>query len=192
MLQQANAFGEEYVFLKLDVIKAFDRLEWPFLLTVVRMSGLLSRFLVASFAFASSSVLLNGRETKCFALICSVRQGCPLLPFLFILAFDVLGDIITQAIKDRSLQGVVFPEWAYTHGTMYMLTISRLSSEQLLTSFRPSKSCSRDLGLFQGCIVCGTKQRLLIFLLTLRPLIWAFFPGPERMILLPLQCWACL
>lgn len=59
MLHQAANSGEEYVLLKLDVIKAFDRLEWPFLLNLVDkvgMTGQLSRFLVASFASATSSV----------------------------------------------------------------------------------------------------------------------------------------
>lgn len=51
--------------MKLDVIKAFDRLEWGFLLAVLEhsgMSGMLSNFVEAGFANASSKVMLNGRQ----------------------------------------------------------------------------------------------------------------------------------
>lgn len=66
MLHQAANSGEEFLLLKLDVVKAFDRLEWPFLLKVIEkagMSGMLGIFLRASFATAASFVMLNGRAT---------------------------------------------------------------------------------------------------------------------------------
>lgn len=102
MLHQASQSGEEYVLLKLDVIKAFDRLEWGRLLAVIDrcgMSGMLSNFLKASFANASSEVLLNGRLTDSIHLSRSVRQGCPLSPLLLILAFDALGALLDEALQ---------------------------------------------------------------------------------------------
>lgn len=78
MLQQAACSGEDHVLLKLDVIKAFDRLEWPFILAVVEKAGLagvLTKFLKAGFASASSEILLNGIPTESFSLKRSVRQG---------------------------------------------------------------------------------------------------------------------
>lgn len=75
MLQQAEASGDEHILLKMDVIKAFDRLEWPFLLAVLEkcgMNGTLSSFMKASFANASSTILLNGRLTERIPLTRSV------------------------------------------------------------------------------------------------------------------------
>lgn len=66
MLHEAASSGEEFILLKLDVVKAFNRLDWSFLLRVIEkagMSGLLGNFLRAGFATASSFVMLNGRAT---------------------------------------------------------------------------------------------------------------------------------
>lgn len=113
MLHQAAKSGEDYVILKLYVVKAFDKMEWPFLLAVLEkagFSGTLTGFLLASFASASSAILLNGIATCNIPLARSVRQGCPLSPLLFILAFDVLSSLLQKAIDDRRIEGVIFPE----------------------------------------------------------------------------------
>lgn len=76
MLHQATHSGEDYVFLKMDVVKAFDRLEWTFLLALLGkngMAGLLPCFLKAGFATASSAVILNGISTEHFSIKRSVR-----------------------------------------------------------------------------------------------------------------------
>lgn len=54
--------------------------------------------------------MLNGRATTPIALKRSVRQGCPLLPLLFILAFDVLRALIQRALDTQALRGVFFPQ----------------------------------------------------------------------------------
>lgn len=43
---------------------------------------------------ASATFIVNGEQSKTFALQRSVRQGCPLAPYLFLLTVDVLGQML--------------------------------------------------------------------------------------------------
>lgn len=113
MLQQAHESGEEHILLKLDISKAFDRLEWEFILAVVDrtgLTGLLTKFLRSGFRTASSHIILNGRPTGAFRLARSVRQGCPLSPLVFILAFDSITHVFAYAMERRAIVGVQFPK----------------------------------------------------------------------------------
>lgn len=40
----------------------------------------------------------------------SVKLGCPLSPLLFIMAFDVLGSMLQDALNTGSIVGVGFPK----------------------------------------------------------------------------------
>lgn len=83
MLHQAQQSGHEHILMKLDVCKAFDTMEWPYILPTVAkagMNGVLSCFLKACFQSATSNIILNGHQTQSFRLARSVRQGCPLSP----------------------------------------------------------------------------------------------------------------
>lgn len=163
MLHQAANSGEEYVLLKLDVIKAFDRLEWPFLLTLVDkvgMKGQLSRFSVASFSSASSSVLLNGRETERCVLKRSVRQGDPLSPLMFILAFDVLGDMFTHAIQQRTLLGVDFPRVLSRNFHNFLADDLSAVLRALPSNISEFKQILQRFGTFSG-LICAWDQTML-------------------------------
>lgn len=70
---------------------------------------MVSSFLKASFSTASSNVILNGRPTAAFRLARLVRQGCPLSPLIFRLAFDNFSLMLNEARIQRTLVGVKFP-----------------------------------------------------------------------------------
>lgn len=113
MLEQASSSGNEYVLLKLDVVKAFNKLEWPFLLAVLNrmgMTGLLTKFLQAGFTSAKYAKVLNSIHTDNFSLKPYVRQGCPLSSLLFIIGFDLLNILLQRAQDGGSILGVCFPD----------------------------------------------------------------------------------
>jgi len=98
MAQEALGWAEEseqnLVLLLLDFEKAFDRIEWGFLFTALAklgFSGTWVSWVGSLYQTASSTIKVNGAIRPDFQLARSVRQGCPLAPYLFILATDVLG-----------------------------------------------------------------------------------------------------
>jgi ribonuclease HI len=92
--------------LKIDISKAFDTLEWPFLLTVLSKFGFNEVFcnwihVILKSAFLSVSI--NGKAHGYFNCTRGVRQGDPLSPLLFCLAKDVLSRSITKLVDDGKL-----------------------------------------------------------------------------------------
>jgi hypothetical protein len=85
------------VFLLLDFEKVFDKIEWGFLFTTLSKLGFNDtwvKWVRTLYHEASSAIKINGEAGLVFQLTRSVRQGCPLAPYLFILVTDVLGHML--------------------------------------------------------------------------------------------------
>lgn len=65
------------------------------------------KWMMALYTNASSAVLVNGEVGEFFPLSRSVRQGCPLAPFLFILVLDSLGYLLQS--EEANVQGLILP-----------------------------------------------------------------------------------
>jgi hypothetical protein len=101
--QEAFVWAEEdnqdLVLLLLDVEKAFDMIEWAFLfkaLEVLGFDGTWVKWVGSLYKEASSAIKVNGILGLDFPLERFVRQGCPLAPYLFIIATDVLGYLMAD------------------------------------------------------------------------------------------------
>jgi hypothetical protein len=57
---------------------------------------------------ASSSIKINRELGEDFRLIRSIKQGCPLAPYLFILAMDVLGHMLDN--PKHEIDGMHLPK----------------------------------------------------------------------------------
>jgi hypothetical protein len=96
--------------LKIDIKKAFDSIDWPFLLSVLHQFGFSIVFcdwIREILHSARLSILINGKAVGYFNCTRGVRQGdplSPLSPLLFCIAEEVLSRTITQASADGRLK----------------------------------------------------------------------------------------
>ncbi|CAA6657847.1 unnamed protein product [Spirodela intermedia] len=91
--------------------KAFDRIEWSFLIKVLRRFGFTDDFIDLVDACVREnhfSLLVNGSSTPFFTATRGLRQGDPLSPTLFILVEEVLSRSLTRAIN----QGLIRPYYS--------------------------------------------------------------------------------
>jgi hypothetical protein len=100
-----KAFGGNLA-LKIDITKAFDTMEWSFILQVLKQFGFNVTFcnwiaVILKSAFLSISI--NGESHGYFNCIRGVRQGDPLSPLLFCIAEDVLSRSLTNLVQEGKL-----------------------------------------------------------------------------------------
>lgn len=95
--------------LKIDLAKAFDRLEWNFILAALRRLGLREKFISLIHACIYSptfSVLVNDEPSGHFCSQRGLRQGCPLSPYLFVIAINDLSIRLQEALQHNNLSRV--------------------------------------------------------------------------------------
>uniref|UniRef100_H9GQZ4 Reverse transcriptase domain-containing protein n=1 Tax=Anolis carolinensis TaxID=28377 RepID=H9GQZ4_ANOCA len=92
--------------LLLDAEKAFDRLNWNFIIELLknlRYGGKFIKGIQAIYTEQRAKIKINGDMTEMFPIQRCVRQGCPLSPLLFILAIEILARKLRQ---DDDLIGI--------------------------------------------------------------------------------------
>ncbi|KAM0849493.1 hypothetical protein ACQ4PT_053710 [Festuca glaucescens] len=93
VIKAAHAKKHPLLFLKLDIAKAFDSINWGYLLKVLSSMGFGQRWrnvIALLLSSSKSRIMLNGTPGDLFAHRRGLRQGDPLSPMLFILAMEPL------------------------------------------------------------------------------------------------------
>ena len=89
-----NSKDKNHMIIPIDVEKAFDKIQHPFLIKTLSKVGIKGSFhniIKAVYERPTANITLNGQKLRAFPLRSGTRQGCPLSPLLFNIVFEVLA-----------------------------------------------------------------------------------------------------
>ena len=95
--------------IKLDMHKAYDRVEWPFLKEIMLKLGFRQEWVNLIMQCVSTveyRVRINAEESESFKPTRGLRQGDPLSPYLFLLCTEGLTSLLSHAVWSDELKGV--------------------------------------------------------------------------------------
>ena len=93
--------------ISIDVEKAFDKVQHPFLIKTLNKVGIEGAFLNIIKAICekpTANIICNGQKLKAFPLRPGTRQRCPLSPLLFNIILEVLATAIRQEKEIKGIQ----------------------------------------------------------------------------------------
>jgi hypothetical protein len=108
----AGQSKQDLIFLKLDFSKAYDMVDWDFLFSAMSEMGFLGEFINMEqllFIDAEVCVKVNGSLSDSFSIKRGVRQGCPVAPYLFIIAAKVLNIMVMTEMEAGRVKGIELP-----------------------------------------------------------------------------------
>ena len=104
---QAGSSG--FMALKLDMSKAYDRVEWKFLELMMKRMGFADNWVALVMECVSTvsySILINGEPSSIIHPARGLKQGDPLSPFLFFFCTEGLHSLIQHAAASGHIRGV--------------------------------------------------------------------------------------
>ncbi|XP_026416522.1 uncharacterized protein LOC113311954 [Papaver somniferum] len=95
--------------IKIDMEKAFDRVDWKFLHTIMTKIGFNSDWcnkITQCISTTSAAVLINGSPDIFFNPSIGLRKGDPLSPYLFLFCMEALSRTLSHAEELGIISGV--------------------------------------------------------------------------------------
>lgn len=92
--------------LNIDISKAFDSVQWPFLISILFVLKFFEKFIhwiKLCITIASFSVQVNDKLAGFFRSEKGLRQGCSLSPYLFVIFMNVLLTMLDKAALDQKI-----------------------------------------------------------------------------------------
>ncbi|XP_074299001.1 secreted RxLR effector protein 78-like [Silene latifolia] len=141
--------------VKLDMVKAYDRVEWDFLEGVLRAMGFERGWVdrvLECVSTVSSAALINGTAKEVFRPARGLRQGHPLSPYLFILCVEILSSLVRRAVENNMLKGLRISSHApmishlfFADDSIFFLRASETEAELLSVILRGYEKASGQL-----------------------------------------------
>ena len=106
VIQYTSLKKQPGIVLLLDFEKAFDTIKWSFILKSLQLLNFGECFIKRIeiiYTNIESTVINNGNTCGFFKLHRGIRQGCPVSPYLFIMAVELFAILIR---KNRNIKGI--------------------------------------------------------------------------------------
>lgn len=101
--------------IKLDMEKAYDGVDWNFLIKVLEKMDFNNVFVDKIWRLVANNwyfVLINRQAQGFFHSTRGVKQGDPLSPALFILTAEVLSRALNKLFGHNDFRGFGMPKWS--------------------------------------------------------------------------------
>lgn len=108
-LKHTKSRKDNSMALKLDMYKAYDCLEWDYILEILSSFGFSDKWvelIKKCISTVSYQIKFNGKLSSPFSPMRGLRQGDPISPYLFILAAEGLSRLISKATDEGRLSGI--------------------------------------------------------------------------------------
>lgn len=108
-IQKSVRVSENNVALKLDISKAYDRVDWGYLKKRMQAMGFCSKWvswMMMCVSTISYEVCFNGTNIGPINPSRGIRQGDPLSPYLFLFCVEGLSLALSKAVSEEVIHGV--------------------------------------------------------------------------------------
>lgn len=134
--------AKDWMEIKTDMSKAYDRVEWNFLEVLMKKMGfdrIWIRWIMACVNSVTFSVLLNGNSHRFIRPERGIRQGDPLSPFLFILCAEALVSRLNSSVRSGYLHDIKLAERCpsvhhllFANGSLLLGKSSQSEAEEIM------------------------------------------------------------
>ena len=107
-MKQHNSGKHGFMAIKLDMSKAYDRVEWVYLERLLEKMGFCDRWvalMMSCVKIVSYFIIVNGEPTGMIYPKRGIRQGHPLSPFIFLLCTEGLHALIKHSARIGDIKG---------------------------------------------------------------------------------------
>lgn len=142
-----------YVAIKLDMSKAYDRVEWAFIEEIMKkmnFSGEWIRKIMACISSVSYAILINGSSHGSFKSSKGLRQGDLLSPYLFLLCAEGFSALLKRVESKLNLSGFQINKHCPTLTHLFLandsLIFTKAREKDLLTLKKVLEGYEKTLG----------------------------------------------
>ena len=143
-LENTNLSG---LLVSIDFEKAFDSVDWSFMINVLRAFGFgndICHWIATFYKNIKASVIVNGKVSRNFEIQRGCRQGDPVSPCLFVLCAEILANRIRadESIKGIRILDTEFKINQFADDTSFTLNGEKESYERLFATLKQFEDMS--------------------------------------------------